>query len=398
MPYNPQPMSNSPPPETPGIISTQQLLALREATLAISADLSLADTLKHIVVASAKLANARYAALGVPSESGEYLAEFVTTGMTAEEEARISHRPRGHGILGIILHEGRSLRLRDLTAHPRSIGFPPHHPPMKSFLGVAITHKGKSRGNLYLTDKIGAEEFTTNDQTIIEMLAVQAGISIENARLYNTVQQLRVIEERQRIGMDLHDGIIQSIYAVGLILEYVSGQLADGETTGARERLNTAIEGLNSTIRDIRSYILDLRPRRFDGNDLIVGLERLLAEFKSNTLMLVELDADPQADRALAPDARLALFHIAQEALSNAARHSRASRVQVRLAVRGTEVQLSLRDNGRGFEPEKAERRVGHGLTNMQDRVMTLNGELLIHSPEGQGTEVRVTLPKQASE
>jgi signal transduction histidine kinase len=379
------------PPER----SIKQLLALREATLAISADLSLAETLRQIVVAAAKLANARYAALGVPSESGEFLAEFVTTGLSPEEEARISHRPRGHGLLGIILNEGQSLRLRDLAAHPRAAGFPPNHPPMKSFLGVPITHKGKRLGNLYLTDKLDGPEFTVEDQTIIEMLAVQAGISIENARLYGTVQQLRVIEERQRIGMDLHDGVIQSIYAVGLTLEYVTGQLADGDTSGARERLQGAIAALNNTIRDIRSYILDLRPRRFDGNDLIVGLERLLAEFKANTLMMVELEADPLADQVLTPDARLALFHIAQEALSNAARHSRASRMQVRLNAQGTEVQLSLRDNGRGFDAGQVERRVGHGLMNMQDRVMALSGELTIHSPAGQGTEVRVTLPKR---
>ena len=280
-----------------GPSSTKQLLALREATLAISADLSLAETLKHIVVAAAKLANARYAALGVPSESGEFLAEFVTTGLSPQEEARISHRPRGHGILGVIMREGQSLRLRDLTQHPRAIGFPANHPPMKSLLGVPITHKGKPRGNLYLTDKLDADEFTIDDQTIIEMLAVQAGISIENARLYTTEQQLRIIEERQRIGMDLHDGIIQSIYAVGLTLEYVTNQLTDGDLAGARERLTSAIDALNNTIRDIRSYILDLRPRRFDGNDLVVGLERLLAEFKANTLMFVELDADPVADR-----------------------------------------------------------------------------------------------------
>src|SRR5262245_24235584 len=141
----------TPPPPTPP--TNAQLLALREAALAIASDLSLAETLKQIVSAAARLANARYAALGVPDESGEFLAEFVTTGLTAEEEARISHRPHGHGILGVILHEGKSLRLRDLRQHPQSVGFPAHHPSMTSFLGVPITYKDKPRGNLYLTDK-----------------------------------------------------------------------------------------------------------------------------------------------------------------------------------------------------------------------------------------------------
>ena len=124
------------------------MLALREAALAIAADLSLADTLKRIVTVAAKLVNARYAALGVPDESGELLVEFITVGLTAEAEARISHRPRGHGILGVILRDGQSLRLRDLREHPRAIGFPAHHPPMNSFLGVPVLFKGKSVGNL----------------------------------------------------------------------------------------------------------------------------------------------------------------------------------------------------------------------------------------------------------
>ena len=106
----------------PAGITDQHLLALREAALAISANLSPTETLKRIVVVAAELVHARYAALGVPDESGEVLAEFVTTGLSAEAEARMSHRPRGHGLLGLIMREGRPLRLRDLAQHPRSVG------------------------------------------------------------------------------------------------------------------------------------------------------------------------------------------------------------------------------------------------------------------------------------
>ncbi len=386
-----------PSPSSPGAqlqADGRELLALREAALAIAADLSLEETLRHIVRAAAELVNARYAALGVPNETGEFLAEFVSTGLTPTDEERIGGRPRGLGLLGLVLHEGQTLRLRDLRQHPRSVGFPPNHPRMTSFLGAPITHKGRRLGNLYLTDKRDAAEFTPEDQHLIELLAAHAGIAIENARLYAQAQRLSVLEERQRIGMDLHDGIIQSIYAVGLNLEYIHAQLADGEIAEARERLRGAVEALNATIRDIRAYILDLRPRRFEGDNLVLGLERLLAEFRANTLMAVEFAADPAADHALWPEARLALFLIAQEALSNAAKHSRASRVDVRLLEGGNEVTLSLRDNGRGFQPEQVERRVGHGLMNMADRAATFGGEVVILSPEGQGTEVRVRIPK----
>ncbi len=375
-------------------LTNPQLRGLLEATLAISANLSLVETLKRIIVAAAQLVNARYAALGVPDESGEFLVEFVTTGLTPEAEARIGHRPRGHGILGVILREGQSLRLRDLHQHPESIGFPPHHPLMTSFLGVPITHKSQRLGNLYLTDKRDADEFTAADQQIIELMATHAGLAIENSRLYAKLQHLSVVEERQRIGMDLHDGVIQSIYAVGLILEYVNAQLAEGDMHGARERVTSAMEALNATIRDIRAYILDLRPRRFEGDNLIVGLEHLLVEFKANTLMQLDFTAESAADEALSAEARLALFHIVQEALSNAAKHSRASRVSVRLEERNEWVTLTITDNGRGFDSEQVERPVGHGLMNMRDRALSLGGELTMHRPSEGGAEVVARIPK----
>ena len=371
----------------------RQLLALREATLAISSDLSLAQTLKRIVVAAADLADARYAALGVPDESGEYLAEFITTGMSPEAEARVGHRPRGHGILGVILHEGQSLRLRNLHQHPRSVGFPPNHPPMTSFLGVPITRKGERLGNLYLTDKRNADEFSPEDQYLIELLAAHAGVAIENARLYSRIQYLTVVEERQRIGMDLHDGIIQSIYAVGLTLEFAKVELGDGQVASAETQINTAMEALNATIRDIRAYILDLRPRRFQGDNIITGLERLLAEFKANTLMAVSFNAQAEADADLTADARLALFHIAQEALSNAVKHSRASGVTVRLVHEDGAVILSLQDNGHGFVESEVAHRLGHGLENMRERARAIGGLFTIKPVETGGTEVRVTIP-----
>lgn len=373
-------------------------MALDMAVLAISADLSLGETLKRIVAAAVTLVDAQYGALGVPDDAGEYLVEFVTTGMSPEAEARIVHRPRGRGLLGLILREGKSLRLADLRGHSASAGFPANHPPMTSFLGVPIRHKGKGLGNLYLTNKRGTAEFTDQDQHLIEQLAAHAAIAIDNARLYEKVQQLRVLEERQRIGMDLHDGVIQSIYAVGLNLELVNNLLVDGEVEVAGERVQGAIDSLNAVIRDIRAYILDLRPRRFEGDDFVAALRQLLIEFRGNTLMSVELRADPVADRALTPEARRALFHIAQEALSNAARHSRATRVEIHLTDHEHDVELVFKDNGQGFEVDQIERRVGHGLVNMRDRVASVGGQCNIESRVGVGTDIRVRVPKRRNE
>ncbi|MBI5828696.1 MAG: GAF domain-containing protein, partial [Chloroflexi bacterium] len=305
----------------------EQLLALRDAVLAISSDLSLTEVLHRIVRAAALLGSARYAALGVPDDTGRMLAEFVTEGLSPEEVALIAHPPKGRGLLGLIMREHVTVRVREISAHPLSVGFPPGHPPMGSFLGVPILYKGRCLGNLYLTDKIGAEEFTVADENQIEWLASHAAIAIENARLYEEVQRLTVIEERQRIGMDLHDGVIQSIYAVGLQLEFIRALLEDGDTTHAHDRMGTAIDALNNTIRDIRSYILDLRPHSFQGNDLNEGLRRLTADFKANSLVATELQLSAEANSLVSPESRLALFQITQEALANVAKHARATKV-----------------------------------------------------------------------
>ncbi len=374
--------------------TNRKLLALDTAVLAISGDLSLADTLARIVKTAAELAEAQYAALGVPNDTGEFLAEFITTGISDEDAVRISHRPRGHGILGLVLREGQTLRLRDLKHHMHSVGFPANHPEMASFLGVPIRRKNRRLGNLYLTNKLTADEFSVEDQLIIELLAAHAGVAIENARLYEAVQTLSVVEERQRIGMDLHDGVIQSIYAVGLTLEYVKAQLVDGDVGGAAERLDTALDSLNGTIRDIRAYILDLRPPRLENDDLNGALNRLLAEFKANTLMQADLRIESGTLDKLSGGVSQVLFHVVQESLSNAAKHSRASRVDVRIVKDASSVHLTVRDNGRGFALEDTEQRFGHGLRNMRDRAAAIGGELTIKGRLGKGTEVRLTFPR----
>jgi signal transduction histidine kinase len=373
----------------------KRLLALDRAVLALSADLSLAETLRRIVTAAAELVQAQYAALGVPDASGQVLAEFITYGISEAEEAQIAHKPHGLGLLGLIMHEGQSLRLANLRTHAQSVGFPHHHPPMKSFLGVPIRRKEKLLGNLYFTNKLTAAEFTVEDQTLIELLAAHAGTAIENARLYEQIQQLRVLQERERIGMDLHDGVIQSIYAVGLNLELVQALLAEGDHATANERVTGAINSLNATMRDIRAYILGLRPLRFDKEDLVTSLKRLITEFKANTLINVDFLADDVAEQYLTADQRLALCHIAQEALSNTARHGRATHVDVHLSGDNDTVVLAVMDNGHGFDLLSAPRRPGHGLVNMRERAHTLGGEINIESNPGAGTLVRVGFPKK---
>ena len=365
-----------------------QLEALFEASMTITAELALDRVLQRIVDLARSLVAAKYAALGVPNQTGA-LDKFVTSGMTPEEVRAIGHLPVGKGLLGLLLREPKPIRLRRVDDDPRSSGVSNHHPHMGSFLGVPIIFKGKLLGNLYLTDKIGAEEFSDQDEHLITMLAAQAAIAIENANLYKQVQRLAVLEERERIAMDLHDGIIQSIYAVGLTLEYV-GLLFDESPVDARKRLQDAINGLNDVIRDIRNYILDLRPQRFQNKNLSAGLTDLVRAFKANTFIAVEVQTNDLADADLTPDQSAGLFHIAQEALANIAKHARARNVMINLRREGAQVVLSVRDDGRGFDMTNVKSYAGHGLRNMDERARALNAEVNVTSAVGQGTEIEV--------
>jgi signal transduction histidine kinase len=177
---------------------TDRLRALVETGIAISSELSLDGVLERIVEAAARVTAAHYAALGVIDRSGSGLERFVTYGMTPEVQTEIGDPPHGRGILGVLINDARPLRLHDLTEDPRSVGFPPGHPPMRSFLGVPITVRGVAYGNLYLTEK-EAGDFTDEDEDLVALLAAQAAVALENARLYESAtswsQQLESLNE-----------------------------------------------------------------------------------------------------------------------------------------------------------------------------------------------------------
>lgn len=371
--------------------SNPTISALSKATMAVSSDLALRKVLRQIVDSARELVQAQYGALGVPNAEG-VLIEFVHSGLSAERAAMIGHLPRGLGLLGTIMKEGRTIRIPHIRKDPRMVGFPAHHPDMNSFLGVPIKSGREVLGNLYLTNKIGAEEFSAEDQVLIELLAAHAAIAIRNAHLYEEVARLAIIEERSRIGMDLHDGVIQEIYAVGLILE-TSRMLLNEDHEQAGVLISRAIDSLNNAIRDIRNFILDLRPRRFQG-DLQQGLAQLVREFQANTMVPVEMTVTADMVARLPLAVARALFLSAQEALANIARHAQASRVGLSLAPAGTNgVLLQVEDDGVGFNVADQVHQTGHGLANMRARTEAQNGFCFIHSVPGRGTTIRLTFP-----
>lgn len=311
-------------------------------------------------------------------------------GESAHAFHTISRFPIGVGFPGRATESGEIIATSDLAQEPSYLRAEVLRAGFHSFVCVPLKAKGEVLGTLNLASK-EQREYNDRDFALLQAIGHLMGTAVENARLYEEVGRLAVIEERSRIGMDLHDGVIQSIYAVGLTLETVQ-QLTTKSPEKASELLEEAIEGLNDAIRDIRNFILDLRPRRFEGN-LEKGLARLVREFQANTMIELDVAVDEKLARALPAPLSRAIFLTAQEGLANIARHARASHVELELYRTEDRVLLRLCDDGKGFDPEKQDQSVGHGLANMQSRAEDLGGSFAIESAPGEGTTLELLLP-----
>jgi signal transduction histidine kinase len=218
------------------------------------------------------------------------------------------------------------------------------------------------------------------------------GTGIENMRLNLQGRRLAILEERERIGMDLHDGIIQSIYAVGLTLEHAR-LLLNEDTDAAHQRIEQSISDLNGVIRDLRTYIMDLRPRQLHDESLMNGIQRLVNELRANTLLEISLSGPADGFPNLEESKAIALFHICQEAMANIAKHARARNVEITLWKTPERTLLEVSDNGRGFEFEKKKMSIGHGLANMQTRARNAGGDVEFTSEPNQGTTILAWVP-----
>ena len=253
-----------------------------------------------------------------------------------------------------------------------------------------------TRGSVVGVMCVAAKEPHDFNERVLDLLlsiGTWAGLSIENVRLGRQARRLAVLEERERIGMDLHDGIIQSIYAVGLALDYARNTVEE-EPPAARVKIDQAIEGLDTTIRDIRSYILDMRPRQLRGEDLMQGLEQLVEEFNTNSRSQAILLGPRNGMDGLPTANATTLFHICQEALANAAKHAKAGLVDVRLLTSDQRVILEVTDDGKGFDLRKMSVTLGHGLSNMHFRAQKVGGDVEINSEPGSGTTVLAWVPR----
>jgi len=357
-----------------------KLRRLIEASLLLQADLTLPVLLNRLVEEACAMACARYGALGVLDESGTGLSTFITAGVGPEVEREIGHFPTGKGLLGLLIAEPRPIRLANLHTHPESVGFPPHHPEMTSFLGVPVTSRGTVFGNLYLTDKIGWSEFTADDEAMVKALAQAAGIAIENARLHAQARNAAVFKDRDRIARDLHDVVIQRLFAVGLSLQALA---ATTEPTVA-SRIASAVSELDDTIRQIRSSIFELASAGTDVDGVRAAILSVVHDLAALTGFEVSVAFDGPIDAAVTPALAEHLVATVREAITNVARHAEAKHASLIVAISHDECLVSVTDDGRGMgRPREG----GLGLENLRRRGEALGGSMEIGpGPGGRGT------------
>lgn len=378
----------------------RELLGLHEAGLAISSELDLDTVLQRIVDRARELVGARYGAISLLREDGG-IESFLTSGLDPETRARIGAPPVGHGLLGVVLREGQRLRIPDISKDPRSVGFPPHHPPMRSLLAVPIIITGTIVGNLYLAEKEAEPEFSADDEEVLDRFATQAAIAIANARLHRQVQAVAITEERERIAREMHDGVAQVLGYVNTKAQAAQELLASGQAERATAQLAQLANAARDAYADVRETILGLRTSIGPGRSFVESVREYVDQWQEQSGIAAKVSV-PTQDRWLTripPTAEVQLLRIVQEALANVRKHSRATRVSVELTELDGAIEARIADDGIGFDPGALGRGEfpRFGLATMRERAESIGGTLVIQSAPGKGATVSVRVPMGGS-
>jgi signal transduction histidine kinase len=367
-----------------------KLRRVLEATLLIEADLELSVLLRHIVEEACSITNARYGALGVLDESRTALSDFITVGLKPEEEEAIGPLPTGKGVLGLLISDPKPRRIAELGSHLESSGFPANHPPMTSFLGVPIKVRDEVYGNLYLTDKVGWTEFTGDDEALIVVLAVAAGVAIENARLHQRVHEVAVYEERDRLARDLHDTVIQHLFAIGLSLQSIAAHPSAGPT---KERLSSAIADIDDTIRQVRTSIFELGSTEVS-RGVRAAVLSLVEDLAEVTGFDVQTGFEGPVDTAIPATISEHILAVIREAVTNVGRHADATSANVTVSVSAGRCIVEVSDNGKGIARSASSS--GLGLGNLGRRAEKLHGRFEIENRASGGTLLTWEVPLDA--
>jgi signal transduction histidine kinase len=349
----------------------QQLL---DAMLSVGSEQSLATVLQRIIESTCNLVEARYGALGVLGDEGQ-LSELVTVGVDEPTEAAIGRLPEFHGVLGKLTAEPAPLRTTDVRTHPDFAGFPENHPEMQTFLGVPV--RGRDTvGNLYVAEKQGAVEFSPEDQQVAEAFAAAAGVAVDNARMRARLGNIALLEDRERIARDLHDKVIQRLFAAGMALQTALPLTTRSEVAS---RIAQTIEDLDETIREIRYTIFALERPSHRGVRVEIFAQ---ADGAREALgFSPDLKLDGPIDVVVKAEIAEHLLATLQEALANVAKHARASKVDV-LVHAGSNLFLRVEDDGVGL-PDRVDRK--SGLNNMEQRAKGLGGDFTARRAKRRG-------------
>jgi signal transduction histidine kinase len=354
--------------------------------LSLSDSPELTPVLQRILHAARVAVSARYAALGVPDGRGGF-ERFLTEGISEKRAAQIGELPRVHGVLGALLDSG-PIVFADIREHPRFSYFPTHHPVMTDFLGVPITLRGEVLGNIFLAGRRGGR-FTVHDRHVVEVLARYAGVAIANADVYRNAQELAVAEERTRVARELHDAASQRLFSLVYEARAAAMRARDPADAAAFTRLEQRI---GETLHELRGLVFALRPKSLERDGLAVTLVDHVDALRRTHGLEISVEADADLGLGLADEQEL--LRIAQEALYNAVKHGGGAPVRVIVRRRRGAVELSVRDEGPGFDPAALPRTVrSHGMTTMRQRARALGSELSVRSAPGEGSVVSVRVP-----
>jgi len=363
-----------------------ELYLVSQAVLAVSRHLSTREALRVIVRSARTLAGARYAALGVPDDRGSF-AEFVTAGISPAVQRAIGPLPRQHGMLGVLLREGKPERLADIRQDPRFEGWPSAHPDLGSFLGVPVKDGDDVLGIIFVASKQARGGFTGHDEELLTLFAAHAAIALTNARLYERSRELSVVEERARLARDLHDAVSQKLFSIRANAR-AAAVLAARDPGRAAAGIKVIEDLAAEAQAELRAVIDGLAPPGLDG---LAGSLRRYAALAGRAhgipVRFAAADVPPLGERAEA-----ALYRVAQEALHNALRHSGAGRISVSLTGTARRVVLEVADDGAGFAAA-APGAGGLGLASMRERAAAAGGVLTVRSAPGSGTRVRMAVP-----
>jgi signal transduction histidine kinase len=376
---------------TPGAGQDEVFQHVSQVVLAVSSQLSVRDVLQMIVRSARSLAGARYAALGVPDDAGGF-AEFLVDGLTAREQAAIGPLPRQHGLLGVMVREGKPLRLADIRTDPRFWGWPAAHPVLTDVLGAPIRQGEAILGFIFAANKSAPGGFTERDGQVVGLFAAHAAIALTNARLYERGRELSVLEERARLARDLHDAVSQKLFSVRAKAR-AAAVLVERDPDRAIEEINSVAALAGDAHAELRAVIDGLAPPELAAGGLAGSIRgyAVLAGRTHGAEVVVE--AGDMA--ALDTRQETAIYRVAQEAIGNALRHAGSRQVSVRLYQRHRNVILEVSDHGTGFDPSSA--LAGLGLTTMRERAASAGGRVSITSAPGAGTRVRLSVPAARS-